>query len=44
MSLFLIGVVVFAVGTTGYAWGLRERMKSDPTLQGKGLKALFKKR
>ncbi len=42
MSLFVIGVVVFAAGCTGYALGLRKRMKSDPTLQGKGLRALFK--
>ncbi len=43
MSLFLIGVAVFAAGSFGYARGLRQRMKSNPDLQGKGLKALFKK-
>ncbi len=44
MPLLVIGVVVFAAGSFGYAWGLRERMKSDPNLQGKGLKVLLKKR
>ncbi|QNP92229.1 MULTISPECIES: hypothetical protein [Corynebacterium] len=43
MPLWLTAVVVFAGGSIGIANGLKKRMKNNPELQGKGLRALFSK-
>lgn len=43
MNALIIGVIVVAGASIGYARGLIKRMQHNPELQGKGLKALFRK-